>query len=212
MNPTPAVVGWDIGGVNTKVARLPADGDGSRLRSMCLPYEIKGAPGALVATLKDAARSIGSRARRPARGHHDRRIIAGVPHQARGRPLCPRRAWSRRSAAPPSTSTAVDGRFITPAEARKLPLSVAAANWAATAHTCRPNDSDLCAPRHRHHVHRPHPYRRWTGCGRGPHRPGPAAQRRTGLYRRRANAGGGGCPGSAAVGWKRRRRRPTDSR
>ena len=41
MNPTPALVGWDIGGVNTKVARLPAEGDGSSLRSLCLPYEIK---------------------------------------------------------------------------------------------------------------------------------------------------------------------------
>ena len=60
MNPTPALVGWDIGGVNTKVARLPAEGDGSSLRSLCLPYEIKGAPGVLVTTLKDAARRIGS--------------------------------------------------------------------------------------------------------------------------------------------------------
>ncbi len=41
MNPTPALVGWDIGGVNTKVARLTPEGDGSRLRSLCLPYEIK---------------------------------------------------------------------------------------------------------------------------------------------------------------------------
>src|SRR4051812_26650979 len=62
MSPRPGVVGWDIGGVNTKVARLPSGDDRSALRTASLPYEIKRDPRALVATLRQAARSVGSQA------------------------------------------------------------------------------------------------------------------------------------------------------
>ena len=53
----------------------------------------------------------------------------------------------------------VDGRFVGPAEARARPLSVGAANWAATASLVARIRPDLCSHRHRHHLRRPHPDR-----------------------------------------------------
>ena len=132
MKPTPALVGWDIGGVNTKVARLPAEGGGSRLRSMCLPYEIKGAPGALVATLKDAARSIGSE---PG-DLHAVTMTAELSQAFRTKREGVRfilDALEQAFGGAALNIYSVEGRFITPAQARELPLTVAAANWAATA-------------------------------------------------------------------------------
>ena len=42
-----AILGWDIGGVNTKVTRLEAGADGPVIRSMCLPFELKHDPAGL---------------------------------------------------------------------------------------------------------------------------------------------------------------------
>src|ERR671913_538083 len=58
----PNIVGWDIGGVNTKAARLGADSGGSECQTICLPYELQHEPSALAAVLRSAARQIGEAA------------------------------------------------------------------------------------------------------------------------------------------------------
>ncbi|MGZ8399670.1 MAG: hypothetical protein ACXWWN_11605 [Gemmatimonadales bacterium] len=59
MTMSPAILGWDIGGVNTKVTRLEAATDDPVTRSMCLPFELKHGPAGLAPTLTDAARAVG---------------------------------------------------------------------------------------------------------------------------------------------------------
>ena len=44
---SPAIPGWDIGGVNTKVTPLEAATDDPVIRSMCLPFEVKHDPAGL---------------------------------------------------------------------------------------------------------------------------------------------------------------------
>ena len=56
---SPAILGWDIGGVNTKVTRLVAATDGPVIRSMCVPFELKHDTGGLTPTLTEAARAGG---------------------------------------------------------------------------------------------------------------------------------------------------------
>lgn len=56
---SPAILGWDIGGVNTKVTRLVAATDGPVIRSMCVPFELKHDSGGLTPTLTQAARAVG---------------------------------------------------------------------------------------------------------------------------------------------------------
>ena len=50
------VIGWDIGGVNTKVARV----SGGVVRAACgRPYELQRDPGALVPLLREVAADVG---------------------------------------------------------------------------------------------------------------------------------------------------------
>ena len=132
MTMSPAVLGWDIGGVNTKVARLEAAPDGPVIRSACLPFELKHDTAGLTPTLTEAARAVGAttgdlhavtmtaelsqafRTKREGVGFVLDALQAAFPH---GR----------------LQVYTVDGRFVGPLEARALPLSVGAANWAATA-------------------------------------------------------------------------------
>jgi uncharacterized hydantoinase/oxoprolinase family protein len=44
---SPAILGWDIGGVNTKVTRREAATDSPVIRSMGLPFELKHDPARL---------------------------------------------------------------------------------------------------------------------------------------------------------------------
>src|SRR6266550_8393043 len=55
-----AILGWDIGGVNTKAARLRPSAEGFVLRTVSLPYEVQREPGSLVPMLLAAAREVGS--------------------------------------------------------------------------------------------------------------------------------------------------------
>lgn len=59
---SPAVLGWDKGGVNTKVARLEPGTGGPVIRSACLPFELKHDPAGLTPTLTEAARAVGGAA------------------------------------------------------------------------------------------------------------------------------------------------------
>src|ERR1700694_1303018 len=62
MSGSSAFLGWDIGGVNTKAARLQGNSGGSALRSMSLPYEVQREPQALGPTLLSVARRLGAEA------------------------------------------------------------------------------------------------------------------------------------------------------
>ena len=132
MNLLPAVLGWDIGGVNTKVARLLATPGGPVIRSACLPYEIKHDPGALVATLMEAARRVGGEpgdlhavtmTAELSQAFRTKREGVGVILDAL------ETAFSGSAL----HIYSVSGVFLTPRDSRELPLSVAASNWAATA-------------------------------------------------------------------------------
>jgi (4-(4-[2-(gamma-L-glutamylamino)ethyl]phenoxymethyl)furan-2-yl)methanamine synthase len=126
-----AVLGWDIGGVNTKAARVA----GTRvLAARAVPYEIQRDPAGLTPLLRRLARDLGAlgggdephavtmtaelsqlfRTKREGVAFVLDAIVAAFP----GSDV---RVWS------------VDGRWRTPEEARRDPLAVAAANWAATA-------------------------------------------------------------------------------
>jgi len=133
-----AVLGWDIGGVNTKAARVA---DAHVLAARAAPYELQRDPAALVPLLTHLAHDLGAgpadahavtmtaelsqlfRTKREGVGFVLDAVTAAFPD------ACVR-VWS------------VDARWRTPAEARREPLAVAAANWAATAHLVGRQSSD----------------------------------------------------------------------
>ena len=142
-------VGWDIGGVHTKVALVSAG------QIVCVreePFELQRDPGALVSLLRRLAHDVGA-------------LAAGSDTASEAAPEADSEAASEVTAhavtltaelsqmfrtkrdgvafvvdavetafpgAPVSVFT-VDGGFTSPAEAKARPLSVAAANWMATA-------------------------------------------------------------------------------
>ena len=167
--------------------------------------------GARADVLAALARPAGPGRRVAARRHDDGRAVPGIPHQARGRGVRPRRAGARRSRRIRVHVYTVDGRFVTPAEARARPLEVGASNWAATATLVARLVAGRDPGRHRHDVDRHHSDRRRPGGGAGPHRPRAAAERRAGLHRRGADAGGGAGARGAALGRAAPPSRPRDS-
>ena len=124
------VLGWDIGGVNTKGARVA---DARVLSARAAPYELQRDPAALAPLLFRLAQELGAR---PGDAHAvtmtaelsqlfrtKREGVGFVLDAVAGAfPDASVRVWS------------VDARWLTPAEARRAPLAVAAANWTATAH------------------------------------------------------------------------------
>lgn len=123
------VVGWDIGGVNTKVARVV---EGRVLAARAHPYEVQRAPSALASILAALARQVGA----SAADAHAVTMTAELSQMFRlkrdgvGFVLD---AVEAALAAPAVHVYAVDGRFLTPAAARQEAIAVAASNWAATA-------------------------------------------------------------------------------
>ncbi|MEO8090920.1 MAG: hydantoinase/oxoprolinase family protein [Gemmatimonadales bacterium] len=132
MNMSLAILGWDIGGVNTKVTRLEVVSEGSVIRSKCLPFELKHDPGALAPTLTEAARAVGG-----APGDlHAVTMTAELSQAFRTKREGVGFVLDALEGAFPGSRLhvyTVEGRFVPPREARTLPLSVGAANWAATA-------------------------------------------------------------------------------
>ncbi len=126
-----SVIGWDIGGVNTKVARVAR---GAVLTTIVQPYEIQRAPDALAPLLRELATRVEADLAQPTvhavtmtaelsqmfRTKRDGvRFVLDAVEEALGPSLI--RVYS------------VGGRFLAPSDAREMPLAVAAANWAATA-------------------------------------------------------------------------------
>lgn len=124
-----AVLGWDVGGVNTKTARAV---DGRLVSACAAPFELQRDPPGLVPLLRRLASDAGAA---PGDAHAvtmtaelsqlfrtKREGVAFVLDAVTAAfPEAPVRVWT------------VDARWLTPARARVEPLAVAAANWAATA-------------------------------------------------------------------------------
>jgi hypothetical protein len=126
-------IGWDVGGVNTKVAHV----DAGRIVSVRgRPFELQRAPDRLVSLLRDLASEAGC-PEGPGAAAHAVTMTAELSQMFRTKREGVAFVLDALQAAFPSAEIgvfAVDGRFLAPAEARTAPLVVAAANWSATAH------------------------------------------------------------------------------
>src|SRR5579871_3408462 len=126
------VAGWDIGGVNTKVALV----EHRRLVRACAsPFELQRAPDTLIAVLRDLATEVGAGGDSPGVVHAVT-MTAELSQLFRTKREGVAFVIDAVAAAFPSSAVrvfTVDGRFVDPVEARSSPLLVAAANWAATA-------------------------------------------------------------------------------
>jgi (4-(4-[2-(gamma-L-glutamylamino)ethyl]phenoxymethyl)furan-2-yl)methanamine synthase len=123
------VLGWDIGGVNTKAARVV----GTRVVAVrAQPYEIQRDPAALAPLLARLAAELGAADHEP----HAVTLTAELSQRFRTKREGVAFVLDAVAAAFPGAEArvwSVDGRWRTPDEARRDPLAVAAANWAATA-------------------------------------------------------------------------------
>lgn len=132
MTASPGILGWDIGGVNTKAARLQTQPGGPVSRSVCLPYEVQHAPDALGSTLLSVAQSLDA-------GPGDRHAItmtAELSQAFRTKREGVEFILDALESVFPVNSLhvyTVSGRFVSPPDARARAHEVAASNWAATA-------------------------------------------------------------------------------
>ena len=151
---TSAVLGWDIGGVNTKVARIDQN-QAAAARVVSIAYELQRDLSALpsVLTLR----------RRSARGHsarsHGITMTAELSQAFRTKREGVGFVLDAMVSVFPSDRLhvyTVRGEFVSPEAARTRSLEVAASNWSATAHWVARRISYLHPDRHRQHDHRPH--------------------------------------------------------
>lgn len=123
------VVGWDIGGVNTKVAYVR---DRRVVSVLGRPYEIQRDPHALVPLLRQMLREVGGADAMPHAVTMTAELSQIFRTKREGVHFVLHALETAFSTASINVYT-VDGRFLSPADARQRPLAVAAANWAATA-------------------------------------------------------------------------------
>jgi len=126
-----AIVGWDIGGVNTKAARLAADSRAPH-RTLSRPFEIQRDRSQLAPTLRAVAAQLGA----DETDHHAVTMTAELSQSFRTKREGVGFILHALEAAFPAGRIqvyTVTGRFVTPQEARSRPLEAAASNWAATA-------------------------------------------------------------------------------
>src|SRR5256712_11718207 len=124
-----AVLGWDVGGVNTKVARVV---QGTVAAARAQPYEIQRDPTALASLLARLAAEQGT----AGGAVHAVTMTAELSQIFRTKREGVRFVLDAVTAGFPEADVrvyAADGRFLSVAGARIEPLAVAAANWAATA-------------------------------------------------------------------------------
>ena len=180
-----ATLGWDIGGVNTKVARVAG---GTVLAVGSRPFELQHDPGALVQVLRELAAETGG----SGDDTHAVTMTAELSQMFRTKREGVQFVLDAVVAAFPGATIfvyAVDGRFLTVAEARDAPLLVAAANWACHRAHRRAVPAGRPARRHRHDEHRHHSHRRWRSGGARMDRPRSSCLGRACLLRGGANAG-----------------------
>ena len=131
-------IGWDVGGVNTKVA-LVAGGEVRAARGVA--FELQRAPGELPALLARLAGDVGARDG----DAHAVTMTAELSQFFRTKRDGVGFVLDAVEAAFPGAPVhvyAVDGRFLSPDEARREAIAVAAANWAATASAVAARFSD----------------------------------------------------------------------
>ena len=123
------VIGWDIGGVNTKAARVHDD---TALAARNEPFEIQRAPSTLASRLEDIATALGAE-----KGDaHAVTMTAELSQFFRTKRDGVSFVLNAVAHAFPGARTLIyttDGNFLDLAAARVAPLLVAASNWAATA-------------------------------------------------------------------------------
>ncbi|MFZ5625566.1 MAG: hydantoinase/oxoprolinase family protein, partial [Gemmatimonadota bacterium] len=126
MNP---ILGWDIGGVNVKVAAVTGPMSPPHARSA--PFELQRDPAALAALLRSLADELSG-----GEVTHAVTMTAELSQMFRTKANGVAFVLDQVEAAFPGARICVftvDGRFVPPAAARLEPLAVAASNWAATA-------------------------------------------------------------------------------
>jgi probable H4MPT-linked C1 transfer pathway protein len=126
------LLGWDIGGVNTKAARVDLEGDRPTLTaSASAALEMERSSAELVPTLGRLAGRLGG-----APAAHAVTMTAELSQAFRTKREGVGFVLDAVAAAFPGEPVSVygvEGEFFNPADARERPLEVAAANWAATA-------------------------------------------------------------------------------
>lgn len=135
-----AVLGWDIGGVNTKAVRLAPGDQEPALRSHIAAYEIQRDPDALVSVLRRAAAALGGSS-----VPHAVTMTAELSQHFRTKREGVGRVLDAVEAAFPGEDIlvyTVGGEFLPPDEARHRPWDVGASNWAATARLVGQAESD----------------------------------------------------------------------
>jgi probable H4MPT-linked C1 transfer pathway protein len=131
------ILGWDIGGVNTKAVRIDpsisAAGSGApSLRSASMPFEIQRDPEALSSVLRSLATELEHAEGWPHAVTMTAELSQAFRTKRQGVAFV-LGALARAFPADPVHVYTVDGRFVTPAAATADPLAVAASNWVATA-------------------------------------------------------------------------------
>jgi probable H4MPT-linked C1 transfer pathway protein len=124
-----AVIGWDVGGVNTKAARVMK---GKVLATRTRQYEVQRDPAALGPLLRALAHELGACEGEP----HALTMTAELSQMFRTKREGVHWVLDAIGSAFPHSAVhvyTVDGCFLTPDAARDRALDVAAANWAATA-------------------------------------------------------------------------------
>jgi probable H4MPT-linked C1 transfer pathway protein len=124
------VIGWDVGGVNTKVACVAG---GRVLAVRGRPYELQRSPDALVALLRELAAEVHTD---PDAEAHAVTMTAELSQMFRAKKDGVAFVLDAITTAFPTAAVrvfTVDGRFVSVGDACRHPLSAAAANWAATA-------------------------------------------------------------------------------
>ena len=128
------VIGWDIGGVNTKAAVVV---DGRIAAAQGRAFELQRAPESLASVLQELAAAVTSGVGGSgAAVRHAVTMTAELSQMFRSKRDGVHFVLDALAQAFPSSEVqvyAVDGRFLDPDRARAEPLQVAAANWAATA-------------------------------------------------------------------------------
>jgi len=128
---TSAVLGWDIGGVNTKVARIDYDQTAAP-QVVSIAYELQRDPSALPSVVRSAADQLGA-------GAHDQHGItmtAELSQAFRTKREGVSFVLDAMVSVFPSDRLhvyTVPGEFVSPAVARTRSRDVAASNWSATA-------------------------------------------------------------------------------
>jgi probable H4MPT-linked C1 transfer pathway protein len=128
--PGGGVIGWDVGGVNTKVACVSG---GQVMAVRGRPYELQRDPAALVPLLRALAAEVHPE---PDTATHAVTMTAELSQMFRTKREGVAFVLDAITTAFPAADVrifTVEGRFLSEVEARRDPLAVAAANWAATA-------------------------------------------------------------------------------